>query len=283
MQTNINNIINQDWATVTLPDAWPDEISWRKPLQLWQLVCKLISGQRSHVALPPDLPGVENIPLYVRQEFHRLPNGNFSKKISRGYARGFDVAMLGTLKKARVYMAQKAVGATRALDMGCGAGHMAACLKAVGVNEVWGLDPSPYLLQYAAQTYPGIVWVQGVAENAHFADAYFDVVSVCFVLHEIPPMYLEKILKQLKRIVRIGGRVLIIEPSRTQLLLSVWALLRQYGWKGVYFKMLAHSVFEPFLMAWHKQHIPTLFAKYGFNIEQDDSNCPLRFIVAKRV
>jgi len=271
-----------DWAAVDLPDAWPDRLDWSRPMTALQLLRRAMSNSRERVKLPEGLPGADRIAKYILQEFHNLPNGNYSKHISAGYARGFDRAMLGTMASGRARVARAMAGAQRVIDLGCGGGHMAGALKAAGVPEVLGLDPSPYLLQFAAKTYPGIRWVQGMAERTGLPDASVDGVAICFLLHEVPPKYLEDLLAELRRIVRPGGRLAVLEPSPVQWRLSWWSVLRCHGWRGVYFKWMSLRVFEPFLEPWHRQPFAERLAAHGFRMETDETGCPFRYVQAVR-
>src|SRR5207249_11302856 len=90
------------------------------------------------VELPPGLPGAGILPRYLLREFHNLPNGYYSRRISTGYARAFDVVMLGTLRRARRRMVQRLAHLRSVLDVGCGAGQLAGALERAGVPDVWG-------------------------------------------------------------------------------------------------------------------------------------------------
>lgn len=272
-----------DWATVELPEAWADHLQFSRLSDLRRLWRSLSGRERHPVALPEGMPGAERIPAYVLQEFHNLPNGNYSRRFSRGYAKGFDRSMLGTLREGRPRIARALAGAERALDLGSGAGHLAMALHAQGIREVWGLEPSPYLLQQAAQAAPQIRWEQGTGEDSGLPSDYFDAVGVCFVFHEVPPRYLRQILAELARITRPGARLAVLEPSPEQWRLGFPALARRYGWRGLYFRALARHVHEPFLDAWHKQDFGALLAEYGFRLVEDDIGCPFRFFVAERI
>lgn len=271
-----------DWATVDLPDTWADHIDWTHLPDLRRVLRILAGRERQPVRLPAQLPGSAWIPKYVLQEFHNLPNGNYSKSFSRGYAQGFDHAMLGSLKAGRRRVAEALSGARCALDLGCGAGRQAAALREAGVGEVWGLDPSPYLLQHAARAYPQIQWVQGLAEDTGLADGQFDAVAVCFVFHEMPPHYLRLALAELARITKPGARLAVLEPSPLQWSAGYRWLWRQHGWRGLYFRALARRAYEPFVDAWHRQDFGALLAEAGFTLLQEDTGCPFRFFLAQR-
>lgn len=271
-----------DWAGVELPAAWVDQLNWRSPRQ-WLRLWRSVSGrQRAPVLLPDNMPGATQLPRYLLQEFHNLPNGNYSRHFSSGYARGFDHAMLGTLQRGRARLAQALAGAQRALDLGTGAGHLAGALRVAGIAQVVGLEPSPYLLQQAARRYPGVHWLQGVGEDSGLPSDYFDAVGICFVLHEIPPRYLHQLLAELQRITRAGARLAILEPSPRQWRLGYAAMWRLHGWRGLYFRALARRAHEPFAEAWHQQDVGALLARYGFSVLEEETGCPFRFILAQR-
>lgn len=271
-----------DWAGVELPAAWVDQLNWRSPRQWLRLWRSIAGRQRAPVRLPDDLPGAAQLPRYLLQEFHNLPNGNYSRHFSAGYARGFDHAMLGTLRHGRARVAQALAGAQRALDLGAGAGHLAGALQAAGIAQVVGLEPSPYLLQQAARRYSGVHWLQGVGERSGLPSDCFDAVGICFVLHEIPPRYLHQLLAEVRRITRAGARLAILEPSPRQWRLGYARMWRLHGWRGLYFRALAWRAHEPFAEAWHQQDVTALLGRYGFRVLEEETGCPFRFILAQR-
>lgn len=270
------------WAEAKLPDAWPDELDPRRPSQLWRLLRGAMLRQTRPVRLPPGLPGAERLPRYLLQEFHHLPNGNYSKTLTRGYALWFDRVMLGSLHRARRDMARRLAGARCVLDVGSGGGHTGGALQEAGVPEVWALEPSPYLLQHAARRYPELNYAQGVIERTTFADGQFDGATACFVFHEIPPRYADRALAELHRVLKPGARLLIAEPSAQQWRDDRRTLWRRHGWRGLYFKFLAKRVFEPFTAAWHERKLPAWFASHGFVLEEDRDEMPCRLLVARR-
>lgn len=283
----INDPTAPDWSAITLPDTWPDSLDLKSPRDLWQLVLHALGLQQQAVQLPADMPGAANIPKYILQEFHNLPNGNYSRRFTRGYITGFNRVMLGEISKSHAQIAQQLAGNPEirngsVLDVGCGGGGLAGALQQAGVADVWGIDPSPYLLQHAAHDWPGIHFVQGVAEKTDFAAARFNAVTACFLLHEIPPRYIAECFREWRRILKPGGWLAFCEPSPLQLQHSPLALLRHYGWRGVYFHALAKRLHEPFLAAWHKQDIPSLLEQNGFELMAQDIGMPVRHVLARK-
>ncbi len=211
-----------------------------------------------------------------------MPNGYYSSAVSAGYARGFEVVMLGRMEALRARMAARFRGCGSVLDVGCGAGRLAEVMRAGGIDDVWGLDPCPYALEVASARVPGARFVQGLAEGIDFAAERFDGVGVCFVLHELPRPALEKALAEFRRVLRPGGTLVITEPSPAHVRGEWGDVLRKHGPLGAYYKALARVVFEPFLDDWMEVDVQALLARHGFRIEQDQLGVPFREIVARR-
>jgi ubiquinone/menaquinone biosynthesis C-methylase UbiE len=270
-----------DWANLMLPETWPDQLDFRNPLSIARLLTYLFR-KRQKVVIPKDLPGVEGIPEYVLQEFHNLPNGNYSDVLTRGYITGFDASMLGQMRRVRDRIAERLASCHSVLDLGCASGKTAAAIHTNGVSDVWGLDPSPYLLRHAARDYPHIRFVQGVMEKLPFPNQRFDGVSACFVFHEVPPFYIRQALGEISRVLKPGGILVIAEPSPIQLRHSFFAMLKQYGWKGGYFQLLARVVHEPFVEAWHKFALADEIVQRALIMLEEDDGMPVKCWLLRR-
>ncbi len=271
-----------DWGTVPLPDAWPDELDLRYPRHLVTYVRRWI-GARRKVELPPGLPGVARLPAYVRQEFHHLPNGVYSKRHADAYARWFDRFMLGHTVRARARIAAELAACRATLDAGCGSGALAGAMVVAGVPDVWGLEPSPYLLQLAAQRHPRARFAQGVVEDTGLPSARFEGVGACFLFHELPPRAADASLDELRRVLVPGGRLVIAEPSPVQFRVRDWpALLRRSGRRGLYFAVMAKWMYEPFVLGWHRRDVAAWLESHGFRLLADEQGMPIRFISAVR-
>ena len=265
-----------DWASLELPHAWADRLGW------WGFI-RHVLGRRRPVQLPDDMPLPAEMPKYVLLEFHHLPNGNYSRRFTSSYITGFDRSMLGEMRGARTRVARYLAGCASVLDVGTAGGRTAAMLKQQGASDVWGIDPSPYLLQHAAKSHPDVRFVQSTAEQTPFANARFDGIAVCFVLHEIPPKYIARCLAEFRRVCKPNGMLVICEPSPAQLQMGWLRVIRHAGWRGAYFKLLAKLVHEPFVRLWHRLDVRALLAEAGFELASDEEHFPARYIVAKAV
>ena len=103
------------------------------------------------------------------------------------------------------------------LDVGCGTGTLAIAAKRhVGTNgTVHGVDASPEMIARAEKKAKkaGVeVFVrQGLAEALPVPDAQFDVFLSTVMLHHIPRKARLECAKQMRRVLKPGGRVLAVD------------------------------------------------------------------------
>lgn len=271
-----------DWSKVELPTPWPDQLDLARPSHFWRTIRHLL-GPRKPVELPPETPGAGQLPSYLLQEFHHLPNGNFSSFYADGYLWAFDTTMLGRSRGMRRAMAERLKKHRSVLDIGCSGADLAAAVRAAGVEDVVGLDASPYMLQHAARRHPGIPLVQGLAEKTDFPDGRFDAVAACFLFHELPYDTQDEVLLEARRILKPGGEILICEPSPLQMRLSVWELVKRVGISGVWWKLITKLAHEPFVGEFHRRDPGPWFASRGFELVEDSTDIPFRTWVGRRV
>ncbi|WP_439133121.1 class I SAM-dependent methyltransferase [Pseudomaricurvus sp.] len=272
--------VSPSWSEMTLPKAWLDELDMFSREGLNRFWRRIFSKKKQPVTLPKGLCGADCIPKYALQDFHNLPNGVYSQRLSRGYITGFDVSMLGHVERGRQWIAQALSDGDSFLDLGCGGGKTAAAIASVGASDVWGLDPSPYLLKHAAADHPGIRFVQGVVEDLPFSDQRFDGVAACFLFHEVPPRYIQQALQEIARVLKPGGRLVIMEPSAEQYYAGWRDIIRRYRFSGLYFKWLAGFVYEPFVRSWHEFDLQQGLSQVGLELAEDTMGMPVRSIVA---
>lgn len=97
----------------------------------------------------------------------------------------------------------------RALDVGCGAGHVAADLQSQGL-DVLGMDPSASMLALARQRYPDMSWLQGDAGlSALDAGSKFTGILARYSLIHIEPQTLPGVLSNWTKHLRRGALVLV--------------------------------------------------------------------------
>jgi demethylmenaquinone methyltransferase/2-methoxy-6-polyprenyl-1,4-benzoquinol methylase len=103
-----------------------------------------------------------------------------------------------------------------ALDVACGTGELSLALSEVSGARIIGLDFCRPMLEIASrkssQDSVKAVFVEGDALRLPFSDKTFDAVSIAFGLRNLSSV--EGGLKELKRILKPGGRVAILEFSK---------------------------------------------------------------------
>jgi demethylmenaquinone methyltransferase/2-methoxy-6-polyprenyl-1,4-benzoquinol methylase len=105
----------------------------------------------------------------------------------------------------------------KVLDACCGTGDLAIAAARAG-GRVTGLDFSERMLERARRKAPDIEWVSGDLLSLPFADATFDSATVGFGARNVDD--LQRALGELRRILRVGGRLAILEITRPRGLLA---------------------------------------------------------------
>ena len=99
----------------------------------------------------------------------------------------------------------------RVLDACCGTGDLAIAGAEAG-GRVTGLDFSEQMLERARRKAPAIEWVQGDVTAMAFADGTFDAATIGFGIRNVPDLELG--LRELRRVLRPGGRLAVLEITR---------------------------------------------------------------------
>lgn len=109
----------------------------------------------------------------------------------------------------------------RILELGTSSGHYTVALaEAFPDAELWGIDPSPRMLEQARRTgnESRRAWrlFVGVGEDSGFAGASFDLVTAYAIHHELPPRIVRSLFDEIFRVLRPGGDFLIADVKRTR-------------------------------------------------------------------
>jgi demethylmenaquinone methyltransferase/2-methoxy-6-polyprenyl-1,4-benzoquinol methylase len=99
----------------------------------------------------------------------------------------------------------------RVLDACCGTGDLAVAAEREG-GVVTGLDFSPRMLERARRKSGTVEWVEGDLLALPFADRSFDAATVGFGVRNVAS--LEQALGELRRVLRPGGRLAILEITQ---------------------------------------------------------------------
>jgi demethylmenaquinone methyltransferase/2-methoxy-6-polyprenyl-1,4-benzoquinol methylase len=120
----------------------------------------------------------------------------------------------------------------RVLDAACGTGDLAIADLRAGASKVTGLDFSERMLERARRKSTTIEWVQGDMLALPFADETFDAATVGFGVRNVADLELG--IRELRRVLRPGGRLAILEITQPR------------------------GVMKPFFSLWFDRAVPLL-------------------------
>jgi demethylmenaquinone methyltransferase/2-methoxy-6-polyprenyl-1,4-benzoquinol methylase/phosphoethanolamine N-methyltransferase len=116
------------------------------------------------------------------------------------------------------------------LDVGCGTGELTLRAKAAAgpSGMVFGIDPAPEMIDVAqrkvARKHVDVKFQVGVIEALDFPDQTFDVVLSSLMMHHLPDDLKREGLREIYRILKPGGHLLIVDMKRREQSLHHMAL-----------------------------------------------------------
>lgn len=148
----------------------------------------------------------------------------------------------------------------KVLDIGCGSGYLLQSLKQKGCG-VFGVEANRNSVNICNNL--GLTVFHGTLEEAHYPDCFFDVVVLSQVLEHLPSP--KKALKEIWRILKIGGKIFIYMPNPK-------------GYIAVIFGKYWHGWHIPFhFYALTIETIRKLAAETGFSVNKISTVTPTRF------
>ncbi len=172
--------------------------------------------------MPPGRQG-DGLPDYYRQNFHFQSDGWLSEESAALYDTQVEVLFTGAadamrrraMKPIADWMAGRSQRDLRGLDVGCGTGRLLAFLHGAWPGlRLAGLDLSPPYLAEARRLIgrtARVKLLEGAAEALPFDDASLDLVVSSFLLHELPPDIRAAALREMARVVKPDGLVVIVD------------------------------------------------------------------------
>lgn len=205
-------------------------------------------------------------PSYYLQNFHYQTGGWLTAESAALYDTQVEVLFggaadamrriaLGALARALKGRDQRRV---RLIDVGCGNGRfLAQTLAAFPKLNVVGLDLSPaYVAAARARLapWPQADVVAGQAENIPADEAAFDAAVSVFLFHELPPRVRREVARELGRVVKPGGALVIADSLQSGDTPDLDRMLE-------YFPVGFH---EPYYQSYLDEDLVALFADAGF-------------------
>ena len=103
------------------------------------------------------------------------------------------------------------------------------------------------------------------------------------MFHEVPTDAADIILQECFRILKPCGKLVIMEPSKHQFKMNYLQLFKNFGIKGLYYRILSAFAHEPFLKEWHDKDVQAWLHKNGFVLDSNLIRMPEEKIVAYKI
>jgi ubiquinone/menaquinone biosynthesis C-methylase UbiE len=162
-------------------------------------------------------------PRYYLQNFHFQSGGWMTRESAQRYDTQVEVLLHGTANATRrqalpplhEIFAGRDQRRLRLLDVGCGTGRSLDFVK-----QVWprlpalGVDLSEAYVAEAKRHLRRWCWIDVLVANGEalpLADESQDAVTAIFILHELPPAVRRVVVREFARVLRRGGRLVVLD------------------------------------------------------------------------
>ncbi|TMQ13438.1 MAG: class I SAM-dependent methyltransferase, partial [Deltaproteobacteria bacterium] len=227
----------------------------------------------------------QRYPAYYRRTFHWQTDGYFSDHSAEVYELGVEVLFRGTADVMRrqiippVTRAVRAAGGAgrlRLLDVACGTGRTLHQLAvAHPALRLYGVDLSPAYVRLARRRLAEVAEVALAVENAEalpFADAAFDVVTSVYLFHELPRNTRRAVAREMFRVVRPGGLIVIEDSAQLAESAEIASALRAFP----------TEFHEPFYDDYLEDDLAALLGEVGFAVESVEPQLVAKVVVGRR-
>lgn len=234
-----------------------------------------------------DIPAVDKdrYPPYYRRTFHWQSDGYFSDFSAEVYEVGVELLFRGTADVmrrqiippiTRFLRAQPVGEAPRILDLGCGTGRTLHQLaRAHPRARLYGADMSPAYIKRARKRLIELDDVTLAAENGEalpWTDGTFDVVTSTYMFHELPRNARRNVMREMFRVVRPGGLVVLEDSAQVSESPELADVLRN-------FPVEFH---EPFYADYLEDDLAGILAEVGFTEVRTESHLVAKVVAARR-
>ena len=211
-------------------------------------------------------------PNYYLQNFHYQSGGWLSEDSAKLYDTQVEILFGGAadaMRRIALGSLARAIRGTdqrrlKLVDIACGNGRfLKQVLSAYPRLPATGLDLSPAYCAAARKRlapWPQTEIVNGAVEQAPFEDASFDVAACVYLFHELPPRVRRDAAREIARIIRPGGVLVLADSIQTGDAADLDRMLE-------YFPIGFH---EPYFSTYLKEDLAVLFSEVGFSAEETE-------------
>ncbi len=236
--------------------------------------------KRDYQDLPGSVP-LDQFPPYFRRNFHWQTDGYFSRRSAEIYDVGVEFLFLGmadVMRRQIIPPVSRLLGNSpgRVLNVACGTGRtLLQMATSLPQAKLYGMDLSPYYLQVARKLLRDVANASLVAENAEhmpFCDGYFDAVTSVYLFHELPRNARRNVFREMYRVLRPGG-IVVIEDSA------------QHGEAGevtFFLEQFADEFHEPFYRDYLRDDLAAALGEVGFHVTSSEACFVAKVVVGKK-
>lgn len=136
-----------------------------------------------------------------------------NERVYEYFAHFYDLVVFPIAGLRREVVRAAGVGAgSKVLDVATGTGAQALAFAAT-CKEVVGIDLSEAMLRVARRKNhsPNLTFLRADATALPFEDASFDAACISFALHEMPRSVRAAVLREMARVTRAGGTLVVVD------------------------------------------------------------------------
>jgi ubiquinone/menaquinone biosynthesis C-methylase UbiE len=226
----------------------------------------------------------DRYPKYYLRNFHWQTDGWFSDRSAALYDAGVEFLFGGTADVMRrmalppIVRSLRESGAAhpRVLDVGCGTGRFLLQLAAaVPSARLYGLDLSPYYLDRARELVGKNTDLSLASENAEdmpWAEGTFDAVTSVFMFHELPPKVRRAVVREMARVVKPGGVVVLCDSAQLTDSPELKDVLQAFP----------QSYHEPYYRGYLRDDLGSLLEAEGLELCDSEPHLVSKVVAARR-
>jgi ubiquinone/menaquinone biosynthesis C-methylase UbiE len=291
VQTRFRALLDRDLRNVN-DGLYPAELLFQFPFVGYLKAAPLLARdlprtiRRMRAHDFEDLPrevDLERYPAYFRRNFHWQTDGYFSKRSAAIYDVAVEFLFLGTADVMRRQvippvsrMVRQRGNDLRVLDVACGTGRTLLQLALAHPRlRYYGLDLSPYYLQYARELLADVEDISLVAENAErmpFKEGFFDVVTSVHLFHELPRDARRNVYREMFRVLRPGGTVVIQDSAQ----------LSDSGELAFFLGRFSREFHEPYHRDYSADDIAEALCEVGFEPARTEAHFVAKVVEARK-
>jgi ubiquinone/menaquinone biosynthesis C-methylase UbiE len=209
-------------------------------------------------------------PRYYLQNFHFQSGGWMTEASAERYDTQVEVLLNGTAnamrRQALVPLHELIAGRDqrqlRLLDLGCGTGRFLDFVKQAWPRlQIVGLDMSDAYVRHAKRHLrmrPCTRFIVGKAEAIPLPDNSHDAVSCIFLFHELPPKVRRSALCECARVLKPGGRLIVLDSLQRDDRSDYQGLLQRFP----------QNYHEPYYASYLKEDFAALASECGLTPAQ---------------